>query len=153
MNMKSLILSILLILIFSGCSKNLDNKIVFFKDYNFNSGDFRLYGFGGEGTGIDDVRNFVIQDSVTLNQIKKKWIFKYKSDVMPCGFDYHFVLIEKDRMLKQFNVNLDCEYMTFEKKWLKFPKHYLSDFKGKFEILDVIESDSLFKKCPSPNYA
>jgi len=128
------------------CDEPLDQKYEIFDDYNFNSGEYKLYCFGVEGKWVDGIRNFVIQDVEILNKIKSDWIFSYKTDKMACGFGYLIALVHKDSVVKRMDVNIEAEYMTCDKGWIRFPESYLSDYKEDFKILEDIEAKRLFKR-------
>lgn len=129
-------LKILLLIItstvFSNCKEKLAEPIVFFENYNLKSGNYRLEVRQVEGTIIDSFKNFYIDDPRALLKMQKQWIFKYKSDIQPCGYGYSIVLKENNKVLKQTYVNIDCEYM---KGWIHFPKEYLTDHKNHFKII------------------
>lgn len=59
-----------------GCRKNLEAEIVLFDKIDFNSGEYKLVFYGGEGGIIENYFNFYIDDSKTLNQIKNNGFFQ-----------------------------------------------------------------------------
>ncbi len=61
---------LLVFLTLTGCLERLDKKIIFFDEFEFNSGTYKLYFFGQEGTLIDGYHNFYIDDISTLNEIR-----------------------------------------------------------------------------------
>lgn len=99
-----ILITILSLTILSNCKEKLKQPISFFEDYDLTSGKYKLEIYHVEGEIIDDFKNFYIDDSETLNKMKKQWIFKYKSEVMPCGFGYELHLIE-DKKGYQKNSN------------------------------------------------
>jgi hypothetical protein len=77
-NSKKLIaiFGLLFLMIFvSGCNKNYQ----IFEEYNFNSGEYQLYGFvtqqalHSETPFAINKKNFVITNKETLNQMKQTW--------------------------------------------------------------------------------
>ncbi|MBD3905268.1 hypothetical protein NAL32_07265 [Chryseobacterium sp. Ch-15] len=128
-----ILITILSLTIVSNCNEKLSQPISFFEDYDLTSGKYKLEIYHVEGEIIDDFKNFYIDDPETLNKMKKQWIFKYKSEVMPCGFGYELHLIEDKKVIKKTLINIDCEYMS---GWVYFPKEYLTDHKNHFKRIN-----------------
>ena len=123
-----IILSTLLL----ACREKLAEPISFFENYDLQSGRFRLEASKTDGVAIDNHENFYIDDPKTLTKMQQQWIFRYKSDIQPCGYGYAFYLKENNKTIKQTSVNLDCEYMS---GWIYFPKEFLTDHKNHFKTL------------------
>jgi len=136
------ILLIPIILLFAGCER-LPSKIKFFENYDLSTGEYKLLVFGTEGEWIDDYRDFYIDDIETLKEMQKQWIFKYKSEVMACGYGYIVMLVDSNKVLKKTAVNIDCEYME---GWIRFPKSYLSNYKAHFKRMTEIEKKEFEEK-------
>jgi hypothetical protein len=127
---KLAILPLLMLSIFiSGCKEKLENEYSFFKDIDLEKGKHKLLVYPLEGEIIDDFTHFYIEDISTLKEMQQKWIFKHKSDIMPCGYGYSLLLVDENSILNKKSVNIDCEYMS---DWIHFPKHYLTDYKKSF---------------------
>lgn len=131
-------LHIFLILLLLGflvlnCHERLPKPISYFEDYNFSSGKYKLEFYEIEGQIIYDYKKFYIDDVETLKTMKKQWIFKYKSDIMPCGYGYQLNLVEDDKIVKKAYINIECEYME---GWIHFPKQYLTDHKNHFKRIN-----------------
>lgn len=120
-------------LLFTNCREKLEEPVSFFENYDVSSGRYKLEIHQVEGELIDDFRNFYIDDPLTLNKMKRQWVFKYKSDIKSCGYGYLIALKEDNKSIKQTLVNLDCEYMS---GWIYFPKKYLLDHKNHFKRID-----------------
>ncbi|WP_159477073.1 hypothetical protein [Chryseobacterium sp. 18068] len=125
-----IVIAIFSLIILSNCKKKLLQPISFFENYDLNSGKYKLEAYQVEGKIIDDYKKFYIDDPEVLNKMKKQWVFKYKSEVMPCGFGYELHLIKDKKIIKKTLVNIDCEYME---GWIYFPKEYLTDHKNHFK--------------------
>ena len=135
--MKAKFLIIFLFIISSiSCSEKLPNEISFFENYEVENGKYKLYVIGTEGEWIEDYRDFYIDDIETLKKMKTQWVFKEKSEVMPCGYGYILYLVNDKEVLKSEAINIDCEYMT---GWIKFPREYISDYKNQFIRLNESE--------------
>ena len=116
-------------MLFVGCSNK--KSIHLFEEYDFNSGNYKLYGIlteGGPTNFTENVGNFVVLDTVILNKIKQDWKIHSTNKIMPCGYSYLMVLMDKDSCVYHFGVNLDCEYLTCEKGWFKFPAKLLNRY-------------------------
>ena len=136
----------IIIILLLGCKDKLEKQQVVFKDYDFTTGNYRLFFYEQMGTRIEELNgfdNFYISDIETLEKIKKHWIISYKTDAMPCGYTYAVVLKKNDNVAKRFYVNLDCEYTTtidstiITSSWLRFPKSYITDYKKYFKKIDL----------------
>lgn len=128
-----ILISILSLIILSNCKEKLSQTISFFEGYDLNSGKYRLKGYHIDGKSINGFKKFYIDDPETLSKMKKQWVFKYKSEVMPCGFDYELHLVENNKIVKKALINIDCEYMQ---GWIHFPKEYLIDHKNHFKRIN-----------------
>jgi len=128
-----ILISIISLIILSNCKEKLPQTISFFENYDLNSGKYRLEAYQVEGKSIDGFKNFYIDNAETLSKIKKQWVFKYKSEIMPCGFEYELHLVENHKIVKKTLVNIDCEYME---GWIYFPKEYLTDYKNHFKRIN-----------------
>ena len=127
--MKKVFNYLLVMILFVGCSNK--QNIRFFEGYDFNSGNYKLYGIlteGGPTNFTENVGDFVILDTVTLNKIKQDWEIHLTDKRMPCGYSYIMVLMDKDSCVYHFDVNLDCEYLTCEKGWFEFPAKLLNKY-------------------------
>jgi hypothetical protein len=128
---RQLIFILTTILLFS-CGKQNEKGIQVFEGYDFNTGDFKLYGLiteGGSTSFTEKVGDFVVSDTVTLNRIKRDWQIYPTDKRMPCGYSYIIVLMQGDSCVYHFNINMDCEYLTCEKGWYEFP----ADLMNKYE--------------------
>jgi len=142
MNFYSKILLVSITLLFAGCER-LPSEIKFFENYDLSTGEYKLLVFGTEGEWIDDYRDFYIDDIEVLKKMQKEWVFKYKSDILACGYGYIVMLVNSDEVLKEVAVNIDCEYMT---GWIRFPKRYLSNYKAHFKRMTEIEKKEFEEK-------
>ena len=142
MNFYPKILLVSIILLFIGCEK-LPSEIKFFENYDLSTGEYKLLVFGTEGEWIDDYRNFYIDDIGVLKKMQKEWVFKYKSDILACGYGYIVMLVNADEVLKEVAVNIECEYMT---GWVRFPKQYLSNHKKHFKRMTELEKREFEEK-------
>ena len=136
------ILFVSIILLFAGC-KRLPSEVKFFENYDLSTGEYKLLVFGIEGEWIDDYRDFYIDDIEVLKEMQKQWVFKYKSDILACGYGYIVMLVNNDELLKEVAVNVECEYMT---GWIRFPKSYLSNYKTHFKRMAEVEKKEFEKK-------
>lgn len=127
--MKKILFILFLTFSILSCKEKLEKELIFFENIDFDSGDYKIYVFASEGTWIDDYMDFVIEDIETLNEIKERWVFKEKLPPTACGYGYNLKLVDKEKIIKSFSINIDCEYMT---GWIVFPKEYLSDYKHSF---------------------
>ena len=125
---------LVLLILLLGCKDVLEKEQVIFKEYDFSTGNYKLLFYGQENKRIEGFDNFYIDDIETLEKIKKHWIIRYKSDVMPCGYTYAITLEKNNIISKEFLVNLDCEYMT---GWFHFPKSYITDYKRSFKKMNL----------------
>ncbi|MEP1069416.1 MAG: hypothetical protein ABJG99_11760 [Crocinitomicaceae bacterium] len=130
-------------LILTSCSKKLDQEVIYFDDINFNSGNYKLYFIGTEGTYIDNYKDFKIENIYALNKIKKTWIFTERSEVMSCGYGYILYLVDGQQVLKTTGINIECEYFS---DWIKFPKKHLTDFKEYYVQIDDSELSEFHNK-------
>jgi len=139
---KILFVSIILL---CSCRGRLPEEIKFFENYDLSTGGYKLLVFGEEGQWIDDYRDFYIDDTEVLRKMQKQWVFKYQSDIMACGYGYLIMLVDRDNVLKEVAVNIecDCEYMT---GWVYFPRRYLSDYKTHFKRMTEIEKKEFLEK-------
>ena len=139
---KILFISIILL---CSCRGRLPEEIIFFENCNLSTGEYKLLVFGEEGQWIDDYRDFYIDDTEVLKKMQKQWVFKYQSDILACGYGYSIMLVDKDKVIKEVAVNIecDCEYMT---GWVYFPIRYLSDYKTHFKRMTEIEKKEFLEK-------
>jgi hypothetical protein len=131
--MTKQILYILTIILLVSCRTYKGNDIRFFEKYDFNSGDYKLYGLlteGGRTSFTEKVGDFVISDTVTLNKIKHDWQIHPTDKRMACGYSYIMILMKDDSCVYHFNINLDCEYLTCEKGWFEFPEGMLNKYEN-----------------------
>ena len=127
-----------------GCSNQQD--IHLFERYDFNSGNYKLYGIlseGGSTSFTDNIGDFVILDTVTLNKIKQDWKIHLTDKRMPCGYSYLMVLMEEDSCVYHFGVNLDCEYLKCEKGWFEFPAKLLNKYEKSVVRISRQEANAL----------
>ena len=113
--------AILIGLIFIGCSKTpTDYKP--FSDFDFKTGEYRLYGFIHEGGGSDFFnlhKDFYIESISVLDSIKATWVFDSTDKRMPCGWEYELCLVRHDSLVKVLKVNTECSYLI-SKGWFEF---------------------------------
>lgn len=129
--MTKQLLYIFTIILSIGCGTPTGNNIQLLEKYDFNSGDYKLYGLlteGGSTYFTEKVGDFVISDTVTLNKIKRDWRIHFTDKRMPCGYSYLMVLMKDDSCVYHFDINLDCEYLTCEKGWFEFPEELLNKY-------------------------
>lgn len=88
-----------------------------FKDCDFNSGDYVLLGLRGENNHhsiCDSIREFIIQDTVVLNSLKKSWQFnnphKYFCD---CDVPQYRLFLVKNKVV-QFKLHIYVIGKTIE---------------------------------------
>jgi hypothetical protein len=96
------ILATIIGLIFISCSKN-PSDYKPFSDFDFTTGEYRLYGFIHEGGGSDfyDLhKDFYIESISVLDSIKATWIFDSTDKRMPCGWEYELCLVHQDSLIK-----------------------------------------------------
>lgn len=125
--MKRLLLLFLTVILFLSCKE----KVQIFEGYNFNSGEYSLHGIlseGGPTYFTEEIGDFIITDTVVLNKIQKDWKVSPTNKRMPCGFSYIIVLIKGDSCVKDFEINLDCEYLVCDKGWFDFPAKLLNKY-------------------------
>lgn len=120
---------LMLSIFISGCIEKLEKEYSFFNNIELEKGKHKLLVYPLEGEFIDDFKHFYIEDISTLKEMQQEWIFKHKSDIMPCGYGYSLLLVDENSIINKKNVNIDCEYMS---GWIHFPKHYLTDYKKSF---------------------
>ena len=125
--MKSKFIQIVVLISALFLTSCLDEKVVFFEGIDFESGDYKILVYGMEGEWIEDYRDFYIDDIKTLKKMKRQWVFRWKSDVMPCGYGYSLLLVNQSEIIKRTSINIDCGYMS---GWIRFPKRYLSAHKN-----------------------
>ncbi len=129
-----------LMIFVSGCNKNYQ----IFEEYNFNSGEYQLYGFVTQQALYSETpfainkKNFVITNKETLNQMKQSWNLKpWRKGSPKCGSTYIMVLMKGSRYVKHFGVNFDCGYLTIE-NWYQFsPKLLTNDQKNIIPISEI----------------
>lgn len=93
-----------------------------FADYDFNSGDYKLYGFISEGGGGDFFnkhKDFYIDNVDILNEIKSTWTFDSTEKRMACGFEYILCLVKTDSLVIDLSINSECNYMISD-TWYDF---------------------------------
>ncbi|MCL2097823.1 MAG: hypothetical protein FWH23_03580 [Bacteroidales bacterium] len=131
--------------LFCSCRGRLPETVIFFENYDLSTGEYKLLVFGGEGQWIDDYRDFYIDDTEVLTKMQKRWVFKYQSDIMACGYGYSILLVDRNKVLKEVEVNIecDCEYMS---GWIYFPRSYLSDYKNHFKKMTEMEKKEFLEK-------
>ncbi|MFC0878976.1 hypothetical protein ACE01N_20445 [Saccharicrinis sp. FJH2] len=115
------ILTTIIGLIFISCSKN-PSDYKPFSDFDFKTGEYRLYGFIHEGGGSDffDLhKDFYIESISVLDSIQTTWIFDSTNKRMPCGWEYELCLVHQDSLVKLLKVNTDCKYLI-SKGWFEF---------------------------------
>jgi len=148
MKLFSKILLIFTLILFAGCYEKLSNKITFFEGYDFSTGDYKLLVFGTEGLWIDDYIDFYIDDIETLKKMQKQWVFKYRTKTLACGYGYIVMLVDNNEVVKETEVNIECEYMG---AWIHFPKSYLSDHKTHFKRMTENEKKEFEEKYRKTN--
>jgi hypothetical protein len=127
---KLAVLPLLILSLFiSGCKEKLEIEYSFFNNIEVEKGKHKLLVFPLEGEIIDDFTHFYIEDVSTLKKMQQEWVFKHKSDIMPCGYGYLLMLVDEDSIINKKSINIDCEYMS---GWIYFPKKYLTDYKKSF---------------------
>jgi hypothetical protein len=115
------ILATIIGLIFISCSKN-PSDYKPFSDFDFTTGEYRLYGFIHEGGGSDfyDLhKDFYIESISVLDSIKATWIFDSTDKRMPCGWEYELCLVHQDSLIKVIKVNSECKYLI-SRGWFEF---------------------------------
>ena len=78
----------------------------FFGDHDLKHGNYKLVGIGMEGQQINGFKNFSIDDSNTLVEMQKKWVFDHKINAMSCGFDYEIQLLKEKKLV--YYCFIDC---------------------------------------------
>lgn len=138
-------LLVLVLLFFSsiGCKKELPNELLFFENHPVENGKYRLYFLGTEGEWIEGYKDFYIDNIPTLVQMKKQWVFRHASDIMPCGYGYTVYLVNENKILKTKAINIEYEYMS---GWIEFPKKYLTQYKNQFIRMNATEKSNFEKK-------
>jgi len=129
--MKKIFVSILATVLFSNCSNS--QNISIFEEYDFNSGNYKLYGIVTkmDGTGfVENVGDFVIEDTVTLNKIKQDWKLCPTDKARPHNYMYSIRLAENDSNVFYFDINLDYEYLTCKKGGFEFPADLLNKYEN-----------------------
>ncbi len=99
------IISLFTVFLFISCSP----KEEFFEGYDFNSGDYVLYGLisDGDSTPLSNrVGDFIIRDTMVLNKIKHDWRIRLTDKRMSCGYTYIMILMKADSCVCHFAVNL-----------------------------------------------
>lgn len=172
--MKHLLHPIFLLTLFSGYSYSqklpkAPKDLEIFKDCDFNSGDYVLLGLRGENNHhsiCDSIHEFIIQDTVVLNALKKSWqfnnpytyfcdcdvpqyrLFLIKNKVVQFKL-YIYVIgktIETDQGVYAFDLNLLRKlYGKTSWVWNKYNR-----FNSLKQARSVLKD---FKSCPSFIYA
>jgi len=127
------LLFFLTIFLFLSCGKTNDKNIQFFEKYDFNSGNYKLYGLlteGGVTSFTEKVGDFSIEDTTVLNKIKQDWKIHLTDKRMSCGFSYIMVLMKNDSCVYHFDINLECEYLSCEKGWFEFPADLMTKYEN-----------------------
>ena len=128
-NKAKILYFLMLSLFISGCKEKLEIEYSFFNNIELEKGKHKLLVFPLEGEIIDDFTHFYIEDISTLKKMQQEWVFKHKSDIMPCGYGYLLMLVDEDSIINKESINIDCEYMS---GWIYFPKKYLTDYQKSF---------------------
>ena len=127
--MKRIFFLLFILILFVSCSK----KIEVFNKYDFNTGDYVLYGLismGGPTEFTDRVGDFKIQDVSTLKRMQSDWVLYTTNRRMPCGYSYDFFLMKGDSCVNKFSANLECKYIIFYdfEGWYNFPPKLLHKY-------------------------
>lgn len=106
-------------------------KVQVFEKYDFNSGEYSLHGILSEGDPsyfTEEIGDFLITDTVVLNNIKNDWKISLTDKRMPCGDSYILVIMKGDSCVSHFGINLECEYLTYGEDWYNFPARLLNKY-------------------------
>lgn len=144
--MKRILFLFFLLILFVSCSR----KIQVFDKYDFNSGDYVLYGlvYDGDATEFTNrVGDFIIKDVSTLKRIQSEWTIYTTNRRMLCGHSYIFFLMKGDSCVNQFKVNLECEYLTFDddEDWYNFPAELLHKYEKSMIRISKEEAGEFMK--------
>ncbi|MDD2287637.1 MAG: hypothetical protein PHY55_02255 [Bacteroidales bacterium] len=145
--MKRIFFLLFILILFVSCSR----KIEVFKKYDFNSGDYELYGIITMGTTTEfteKVGEFRIKDITTLESMQSEWVLNTTDRRMLCGYSYDLYLMKADSCINQFSVNLECEYLTFDnvEEWYNFPAELLQKYEKSMIKLSKEESQEIREK-------
>jgi hypothetical protein len=121
-------------LLLASCTK----KEQMLSDYDFNSGQYKLYAIQEEGEPTEFVRqhpNFKITDLTTLNKFKEEWKLEQFENTWACGLNYSFYLMKNDSCVNKFGVNMECGFLNTGKGSYLFDEELISKYKS--SIIDL----------------
>ncbi len=107
------------------CKKDVE----IFDNYNFDSGEYKLYSCLDEGTPTEFVSktgDFIITDTKTLKEIKNNWKLHLTNDRCACGTNYSLYLMKADTCVDLLQINMECEFLMCNKGYFFFPKNLLT---------------------------
>lgn len=112
-----------------------------FEDYDFNSGEFELFGVYwsdfNRSSLADSIGQFSIRDTALLNRIQASWDFKL-SDPYECGYDYNLYLTKGDSIVETFNLNIGCKSLTSKRRSYRIEREYIEDLYGKTDSIEYV---------------
>jgi hypothetical protein len=122
-----------------------------FKEFDFNSGGYTLYGLTRESDPNDLARSlghFYVDDVQTLNGIKARWVFDKEAPKYMCGYHYFLYLVKDGSTVATLYLNLNCKTIsTGNGPSLHFEEEHLSAFKEK--CLPLYEGSRGFPSIPT----
>lgn len=122
---RQLIIFFTLLFFLVSCKKDVE----IFDNYNFDSGEYKLYACLDEGTPTEFVSktdDFIITDTKTLKEIKNIWKLHLTNDRWACGTNYSLYLMKEDTCVDLLQINMECEFLMCNKGYFFFPKNLLT---------------------------
>ncbi|MFT5822213.1 MAG: hypothetical protein ACI8ZM_003469 [Crocinitomix sp.] len=146
--LKYIIFVFLLVNIVVGCQRkfheqtNIDlvkvDTVQVFSDYDFNSGDYELFGVYWSdfqrNSLADSIGTFSIKDTVILNDLKNNWQLKSYPH-SECGYDYKFYLAKGDSIVSTSLVNVFCESIVMDGISYKLERDKIANLYGKTDSI------------------
>ena len=118
----------------------IEEKLIF-NDYDFNSGDYELFGVYWSdferNSLADSIGNFSIKDTVLLNQLKTNWKLSPYPE-KKCGYDYKLYLTNGDSVVSTSFLNIHCESLLMDGVGYSFEREKLVKLYGKTDSIETI---------------
>ena len=108
-------------------------QIEFFKDYDFESGEYYLLGTRSESDRndlADSLGEWYTDDISVLKEFKTEWTFTEPGKKYACGYHYVVYLCKDGLALESFAINLNCNEIVGDKGYFYFETTKLSKFKN-----------------------
>ncbi len=111
-------------------------QVEFFKDYDFESGEYYLLGTRSESDRndlADSLGEWYTDDISVLKEFKTEWTFKEPGKKYACGYHYVVYLCKNGLALESFAINLNCNEIVGDKGYFYFETSKLSKFINKLK--------------------